>query len=152
LGEEMTFNPVPKKKYTKERFFKPKKVAIEKNPLEESEQIALCDWLDVHNICYQASMMGAYLAPATFNRMKRMGCKPGFPDVIIFDQPDIFSPELARKKGVAIELKRRKGGIVSELQKEWQIKLRDRGWISLICEGADNAIKALEMLGYGRRK
>ena len=137
--------PVPKKIYTKERFFKPKRViAQESNPLEETDQITVTDWLDVHRICYQASMMGAHLHPATRNRMKRIGCQAGHPDLIIYDSP----PLMPEKKGVAIEMKRTKGGVVSDLQKEWQLKLQARGWVALICEGADAAISALERIGY----
>jgi hypothetical protein len=142
--------PVPKVK--KGTSFKRNYVITrEQNPLEESEQMALVDWLDIHGICYQASQMGAYLAPATFNRMKRMGCKPGFPDIMIYDRPYLCENG-SLYVGCAIELKRKKGGIVSEEQSKWMERLAERGWACSICYGAEEAIAFLETLGYGNRK
>ena len=139
--------PKPKPKERKRNSFK-KNYAIPREacPLEESDQMAVCDWMDWNGICYQGSQVGAFLAPATFNRMKRMGVKAGHPDIIIYDSP----PMLPNKKGTAIEMKRVKGGVVSDLQKEWQTKLTERGWIAMVCRGADEAISFLKTLGYGK--
>jgi hypothetical protein len=66
------------------------------------------------------------------------------PDVLIFDRPPTF-PEW---KGAAIELKRKKGGGASDNQSDWLDWLTERGWITQVCHGIDEAIKALEQLGY----
>jgi hypothetical protein len=141
--------PKPIKKVKEKHSFK-KNYAIprELNPLEESDQMALVDWLNIHNICFQASQMGAYLAPATYNRMKRMGCKSGFPDVIIFDRPTIVENG-TMYVGCAVEMKRKKGGIVSPEQTKWIADLTERGWACSVCYGIDKAITFLKSLGYG---
>ena len=143
--------PVPKPEPRKKKTLFKKNYTIprEQNPLEESEQMALVDWLDWNGICYQASQMGAYLAPATYNRMKRMGCKSGHPDIIIYDRPYLCENG-SMYVGCAIEMKRKKGGIVSPEQAQWITNLRNRGWACNICYGAEEAISFLKTLGYGR--
>lgn len=80
-------------------------------------------------------------------KFKRMGVKRGVPDYLIFD-----APRGSSAPGVAIELKRRKGGKTTDEQKQWLADLRDRGWLVKVCRGADDAIAYLRSLGYGRAK
>jgi hypothetical protein len=133
---------------TKEKIQKPRKVAVEQNPLEAMEQETVAQWLDLHKVFYNISISGAFLHPATFNRLKRMGYKRGLPDVIIFDPPPAYNGKF---KGVALEMKRRKGGIVSDEQRTWLEKLANLGWLSYVARGADEAIEILETCGYGRK-
>lgn len=67
------------------------------------------------------------------------------PDLLLFDPPPIGG-----SCGVALELKRRKGGRTSPKQERWLRELEARGWVALVCHGAEEAIQELERLGYGR--
>lgn len=148
-------NPVPKpvsnkKTYSKKTFKAPKITTIESNPLEEVEQITVVDWLSVHNIRFHASPNGGLRHPVVAMRMKRMGCSPGFPDIMIFDRPRIVENGLIYV-GAAIEMKRRKGGKVSPEQREWIEALKELGWACCIARGCDEAIEFLKELGYDKR-
>ena len=134
----------------KERFFKPKKVAIESNPLEETEQLTVVDWLRMHKIRFHASPNGGLRHPAVAMKMKRMGCSPGFPDIIIVGRPPIVENGLIYV-GTAIEMKRRKTGTVSPEQKDWLSALKELGWACCVARGSDSAIHFLKSLGYGGR-
>ena len=86
-------------------------------------------------------------SPQAGARMKRLGVKAGVPDVLIFDRPPHRHPRECA--GIAIELKREHGGVVSEAQRQWLDELRRRRWIAEVCHGADEAIDLLQKLGYG---
>lgn len=138
---------VPKPVRKKRDFKRP---AIKESvPLECLEQETVSQWLDLHKVFYNISISGAFLHPATFNRLKRMGYKRGLPDILIFDPPSAYSEMGA--VGVVIEMKRRKGGIISDEQAIWLEKLTNRKWICFVAKGADEAINFLELCGYGGR-
>lgn len=65
-------------------------------------------------------------------KLKRMGTKPGVPDLCI---------PLAKEPyhGLYIELKRVKGGKVSEPQKEWIAYLNESGYLASVCNGFEAA-------------
>lgn len=132
-------------KPTRKRREGKRSVVVESNPLECVEQETVSAWLDAHDVFYNISISGAFLHPATFNRLKRMGYKRGLPDIIVFQRPPAYNDQFC---GVAIELKRRKGGVVSDEQKEWITKLQAQGWVAVVCKGADEAISVLEQCGY----
>ena len=67
-------------------------------------------------------------------KMQAQGVKKGIPDVFIF-RPVKGAP------GVVVELKRKKGGVVSDDQKKWLKTLAGFGWICYVAKGADEAIK-----------
>jgi hypothetical protein len=161
--------PKPKKK---ERIKNPFKNSIpkESNPLECIDQETVADWLDAHNVFYTATMAGSFLHPATFNRMKKMGLKKGVADILIFDTPPAYythnilrlsqshpnalfsASELGYLYcGVCLEMKRKKGGIVSEEQRLWLEKMTKLKWLCFVANGADSAIEFLEQCGYGGR-
>lgn len=77
-------------------------------------------------------------------RHRRTGVKSGVPDVLIFTRP----PMVPQARGVAIELKRRKGGKTSPEQFVWQQRLTDDGWLVSVCLGADEAIGWLQSIGF----
>ena len=55
--------------------------------------------------------------------------------------PDIFLPVASGiYHGLFIEMKRAKGGTVSEAQNEWITRLIRQGYAVLVCHGADEAI------------
>lgn len=116
------------------------------NPPEEAEHMALVQWLELHAIRY-THVPNEGLHKVQYRvKQKRLGVKPGVPDILIFDPP----PACPENVGTAIELKRRKGGRVTPEQSAWLCVLKDRGWAVAVCQGAMEAIEFLESLGYGR--
>jgi len=77
-------------------------------------------------------------------RLRAAGLKSGVPDILIFS-PAPNKPEV---HGVAIELKRKKGGRISETQKEWIWRLEEAGWRATVCHGYYEAMDELKKLGY----
>ena len=117
------------------------------NPPEDAEQQVLAKWLDMHRINWFHPPNGGHRNVIVASKLKAQGVKRGVPDVMIVDPPPA-SPE---NVGTAIELKRRKGGHLTDEQKEWLETLQERGWATAVCRGADEAIQFLESLGYGKR-
>ena len=115
-------------------------------PTEEQEQLALVQWLELHKIRYTHVPNEGKHKVQYRAKQKRLGVKPGVPDILIFDRP----PRYPENVGVAIELKRRKGGRVTPEQTVWLEHLKARGWAVAVCRGAMEAIEFLESLGYGR--
>jgi len=70
-------------------------------------------------------------------RLKATGYKRGFPDVFVYEPRGPFH-------GLAIELKKDKGGRVSQSQKEWLKSLEMRGFKATVAKGFDEAVKLLE--------
>lgn len=111
---------------------------------EDHEQSVVVDWLEQRGVLFTHVPNGGNRNVITGARLKRLGLKRGVPDILIFDPP----PNDAAI-GVAIEMKRRKGGATSKEQREWLEKLDARGWAAFVCLGADQAIEQLTKLGYG---
>ena len=111
---------------------------------EYDEQVKLAEYLDTKGFLWCHVPNGGNRNPITGAKLKRQGVKPGVPDVLIFDFPSYL-----KCNGVAIELKRQKGGKLRESQKEWLGKLKYRGWETRVCRGADEAIDFLENIFEG---
>ena len=88
---------------------------------------------------------GGYRSKAAGARLKRLGVSPGVPDLLIFSPP----PNIPDKVGVAIEMKRRKGGTVSLPQERWIRGLEEMGWVVFVAKGAEEAILRLREMGFG---
>ena len=112
-------------------------------PKEAEEQEALFEWA-----AYQLGTMpelelmhhipnGGSRNKIEAARLKAQGVKSGV--------PDIFLP-VARKgfHGLYIELKRQKGGVVSESQSKWLGALMEQGYMTDVCYGAEQAIKVIK--------
>ena len=65
-------------------------------------------------------------------KMKRMGVSPGFPDIEV---PLPSGPY----HGFYVEMKRQKGGKVSEEQREWIEYLKDKGYFAEVAYGFESA-------------
>lgn len=118
-------------------------------PMEEFEQRALAAWLDSRRVGGERVLWthppnGGKRGKATAAKLKREGVKAGVPDALIFTPP----PAHPGARGVALELKRQRGGRVSDEQEEWLGRLAALGWVTLVCKGATAAQKALQELGY----
>ena len=79
-------------------------------------------------------------------RMKRLGARKGFPDLVVYQTP----PGARNKKGVAIELKRARPAPskVSPEQTWWLEQLDLNGFACRVCYGCDEAIEFLNELGW----
>ena len=116
-------------------------------PTEEQEQKALVEWMELMGIKYCHVPNEGKHKVQYLRKQALLGVKAGIPDILVFTAP----PKAPKARGVAIEMKRRKGGRLSKSQEYWLDELRRHGWITAVCAGADNAIKLLESYGYGRR-
>ncbi len=103
-------------------------------PKEDQEQIVAATWLTKNNIPFYHIPNGGKRNAMEGVKFKRMGVKAGVPDICI---------PLARKgyHGLYIELKRQKGGVLSESQAYWRDLLRRNGYDWFLAEGADELIK-----------
>lgn len=119
-----------------------------RNPPEEHVQRTVAQWLDLHGVLWCHVPNEGRHKPQYRAKMAALGLKPGVPDILIFDLP----PEVPDARGVAIELKRAKGGRVSKAQQEWLEELGGRGWVCAVCKGIDEALELLQGLGYGQRR
>jgi hypothetical protein len=113
---------------------KPKPTPPEKIPTEHEEQVAFVEWFrasfpDVRII---AIPNGGARHPKTAADLKAEGVLPGV--------PDLFVPEWR----LWIEMKRQKGGTVSEKQKEIMKYLVSVGYQCAVCRGADEAIAVID--------
>lgn len=117
------------------------------NPPEEAEQLALVQWLELHKIKYTHVPNEGKHKVQYRVKQKRLGVQAGLPDILIFDRPPLYPENV----GVAIELKRQKGGRVTPEQTAWLNDLKDRGWVVAVCRGAMEAIRFLQELGFGGR-
>jgi hypothetical protein len=86
---------------------------------------------------YCASAGGMRTSYLQAIKMKRTGYVKGFPDLFIYEPRGEFH-------GLAIEMKKEKGGTASPEQKRWQKQLRNRGYASYICKGSEDAIKVID--------
>lgn len=101
-------------------------------------------YLRAAGIVHCAVPNGARTSMSVARRLKAEGMVAGAPDLLIFDRP----PNAPGNVGVAIEMKRPDAGKPRAEQLEWQERLAARGWVSLVCYGADEALRELARLGF----
>lgn len=107
-------------------------------PTEEQEQAAVMEWaMLMEKQAPELALLyhcpnGADRHPAVAAKLKKQGVKPGV--------PDLFLP-VARgtAHGLYIEMKRQKGGRVSEDQKAWMEALTQQGYVCVVARGAEEA-------------
>jgi hypothetical protein len=116
-------------------------------PFEEVEQESLAAWLDFFGIRWFHVPNEGKKAISYHVKIAKQGLKSGVPDCIIIDPPPIFPDHV----GAVVELKRVKGGSLSRDQRAWLAEFESRRWKAARCNGATEAIKWLESLGYGKR-
>lgn len=83
-------------------------------------------------------------------RLRAAGMKRGVPDIFIYSGVDNPEQKLLfeNHRGVAIELKRTKGGRLTDHQKQWLSDLSDAGWYTATCHGYTDTIDLLKKLGF----
>ncbi len=112
------------------------------NFTEEDEQMMLIEWVsDMSSDFPQLKWIfhvpnGGHRYPAVAKKMKDMGQSPGVPDLLF--------PFVAHEYcGLAIEMKRKRGGVVSDKQKAWMSWLDSQGWLCSVCYGHEQAIEMI---------
>lgn len=113
-------------------------------PAESVEQRAVACYLDSLGVLWCHVPNEGKRKKSTGGFLVGQGLKKGCPDVLIFDSP----PASPAVRGVAIEMKRKRGGKVSPEQQEWLDRLNGLGWITFVCQGANDALKVLKGLGW----
>jgi hypothetical protein len=109
------------------------------SPLEESEQKAVAEYLDYTRLIWCHVPNERKAKPQYMAKLKTLGVKSGVPDILIFTPP----PD-GWHYGLAIELKRAKGGVISEAQATWGRRLSECGWYWQVCAGASEAIAKIK--------
>ncbi len=114
------------------------------NPLESVEQRRVADYLRARgDLLWTHVPNESKRGPRQGRALRDAGMKRGVPDILIFT-PIYRAGVAAPYVGLAIELKRRKGGKVSPEQREWINALGECGWRIAVAKGADEAISAIE--------
>ncbi len=120
-------------------------------PTEAQEQALLVRWLTWHGVLFCAVPNGGKRHIVTAKKLSAEGVRPGVPDLLIFDSvPNPLRD--GATVGVALEMKRQRGGRLTPEQRVWMGALEQRGWTVCVAKGAADAIKALEALGFGSAK
>jgi len=79
---------------------------------------------------------GSHRHIVTAMKLKAEGVKRGVPDILLLHAAK-------GSHGLAIELKKEKGGVVSAEQKTWIANLKSEGYAAHVCKGAGEAIQVL---------
>lgn len=122
--------------------------AKDMNPTEAQEQKTLFEWAKLQQRRYPALELlhaipnGGSRNPIEARHLKEQGVKAGIPDICL--------PVPSRHHtALYIELKRRKGGQVSEAQKRMMFALKKYGNMAVVCYGWEEARDAI--LNYLRQ-
>jgi hypothetical protein len=109
---------------------------------EHDEQVNLMQWA-AHATCAHPELHLLYAIPnggqrhkVTAAKLKAEGVKSGVPDLHLPVPRGTFA-------GLYIELKRRKGGVVSPEQREWLNNLEAHGYRTYVCKGWESARDAI---------
>lgn len=109
---------------------------------ETQEQILVANHLRLFypepRFWWTATYNGAATSKTQRKMIAAMGGKSGVPDILI------FNPTKNRAYcGLAIEMKSMVG-TPSENQKQWMAALKSLGWMAVVCQGAEAAIKIID--------
>jgi hypothetical protein len=114
---------------------------------EQQEQELLVECLELKKIKFSALPLDTYTEHwAIRNKNKRIGVRPGVPDLmlIIPANPKKVLPDNLPKL-VFIEMKRSKGGVLRDNQREWLKALNQCfGVKAFVAEGFEKARKIIE--------
>ena len=117
-------------------------------PTEYDEQCAVIRWARMMSATTEPRLAllhgdasGVRVGIGAAAKMKRCGAVKGWPDLQIPIACGVWH-------GLFVELKRRRGGVVSPEQKAVHTLLREQGYRVEVCKGADEAIRVIsEYLG-----
>lgn len=120
------------------------------NPLEDVECIRFSNWLTANKIphCHIANESRSSSRSAMIRgaKLKRMGQSKGVWDYEIYIPYKGVNGTVDCYEIAKVEMKRRKGGVVSPEQKAWGKIYEKAGIDCKICKGADEAIDFIKSL------
>lgn len=111
-------------------------------PLEHDEQVAVFDWAKALTpIFWELELLyaipnGGHRDIRVAARLKKEGVRAGIPDMCLPVSRNDFA-------ALYIELKRVRGGRISEIQKAKHEALRKAGNLVKVCKGANEAIETI---------
>lgn len=121
-----------------------------KLPLEDDEAIAFADWLRAQGMPFahiaNESRSSSRAAAIRGQKLKRMGQAAGVWDYEIFIPVTAKGGEITAYQEVRIELKRKRGGKVSDAQQKWGGVYMMAGIPCAVCKGAEEAIRYIRVL------
>lgn len=103
---------------------------------EDNEQIAVIKYCDILGIPITHTANEGKRSASYGAKLKRMGLRPGFPDLLITRARGGFH-------GFAIEMKYGKNK-PTEAQYKWLLTLKQEGYATAICYSAKEAIDLIE--------
>lgn len=112
--------------------------------LEKFEQMEFVAYCNLNNITVISTQNGFKMPKQAFNwaayskTLKKMGMSKGFPDLIVLARNKSKTHEV-----LFIEMKRQKGGVLHEEQKEWIERLDNEGYCVGVAKGCEAAINIL---------
>lgn len=113
-------------------------------PLEDDEAVVFADWLSSLQIPHThiANEIGGSTTAAKVRALKakRMGQSAGVWDYEIFIPIKNIYDEVDAYQEIRVELKRKKGGVISPAQKQWGKIYEMCGIPCAVCKGAEAAI------------
>ena len=126
------------------------------NPTEDQEQEAFVQWLRLKGYAHFRVPNETYTKSWSQKaKNKKLGVSSGVPDLFVavpFPPPHLIiahkdrDDEVRNKTLVAIEMKRKKGGVTSENQKKWIKTLNEAGIQAVVCKGCDEAIEFIKSI------
>lgn len=126
------------------------------NPYEDQEQEAFVQWLRLKGYPHFRVPNETYTRSWSQKaKNKKLGVSSGVPDLFVavpFPPPHLIiahkdrDDEVRNKTLVAIEMKRKKGGVTSANQKQWIKTLNEAGIQTVVCKGCDAAIEFIESI------
>lgn len=112
-------------------------------PLEKDEQKSFIAYCDANNITV-VHIANEFISQNIQNRfsyirsLKKQGYRVGFPDLAVLARNKSKTHEV-----LFIEMKRQKGGVLHEEQKEWIERLDNEGYCVGVAKGCEAAINIL---------
>lgn len=119
-------------------------------PTEEEEQILIFEWAKIQKSAYPELRLLYHIANEgkrsvqTGARLKAAGLSSGVPDICLPVAKGGYN-------ALYIELKRQKGGRLSENQKKWLSELNAAGNLAVRCDGFDEAVRVILRYLKGER-
>ena len=116
-------------------------------PTEHQEQVVFFQWISYHptirDLTFAIPNGGSRHKLEAVN-LKAEGVRAGVPDIFI-------ALPMGKFHGLFIEMKRQKGGVLSDVQKGWIERLAEQGYVARVCKGFFEAKETVEryLLGNG---
>lgn len=115
-------------------------MAKELIPSEHQEQVAVVNRCRQLGLLIMAIPNGGYRSKIAGSILKKEGALAGAPDLCLC---------LGMGQTIWIEMKRRKGGVLSDAQKKIHEDMRQLGHQIIVAKGAKDAFDQLKELGIG---